>query len=401
MIQTRLGLTGIPRPAWVLLAGNLLDNLGLGLFFPILPLFVEGRGGGPALVGVIGAAALIGNLLVQTPGGWLADRFDRRRIVILSMAVYGLFFLIYLIHLPVNTLIAIRFLHAAIGGFYVPAARALLADLTPPEQRATVYGHWQGSMMGGFLVGPVIGGGIALFRLDLVFAGSALACLAAALMLVSLPRRVRVEEHAAASDGGGIVLPWPHLLALLPAMLAGIAWFYMGGVYSAMWVLYVTALGGSPLVAGLSVSIYSLPVVLFSGAAGRLSDRFGIRTVVLVTVLFGGLFAVAYGFTRNIPLVMVLGFLEAVCTLGGMPAVYAEVSRVVPASMQGRAQGLFGTVTVGVEALGSLGGGFLFARWITLPFLSIALVCLVALASVPFLGRSVAQPTSEPELEPC
>ena len=120
-----------------------------------------------------------------------------------------------------------------------------------------------------------------------------------------------------------------------------------------------------------------------------------------MTVLFGGLFAVAYGFTRNIPLVMVLGFLEAVCTLGGMPAVYAEVSRVVPASMQGRAQGLFGTVTVGVEALGSLGGGFLFARWITLPFLSIALVCLVALASVPFLGRSVAQPTSEPELEPC
>ena len=60
-----------------------------------------------------------------------------------------------------------------------------------------------------------------------------------------------------------------------------------------------------------------------------------------MTVLFGGLFAVAYGFTRNIPLVMVLGFLEAVCTLGGMPAVYAEVSRVVPASMQGRAQGLF------------------------------------------------------------
>ena len=400
MIQTRLGLTGVPRPAWVLLAGNLLDNLGLGLFFPILPLFVERRGGGPALVGVIGAAALIGNLLIQAPGGWLADRFDRRRIVLLSMAAYGLFFLVYLVHLPVNTLIAIRFVHAAIGGFYGPAARALLADLTPPEMRATVYGHWQGSMMGGFLVGPVIGGGLALIGLDIVFAGSALACLAAALMLVSLPRRVRVEEHVA-GERGGIILPWPVLLALLPAVLAGVAWFYMGGVYSAMWVLYVTALGGSPLVAGVSVSIYSLPVVLFSGAAGRLGDRFGVRKVVLVTVLFGGLFAVAYGFTRSIPLVMALGFLEAVCTLGGMPAVYAEVSRVVPASMQGRAQGLFGSLTVGVEALGSLGGGFLFARWITLPFLSIALVCLIGLASVPFLGRGAARAAPEPELETC
>ena len=98
---------------------------------------------------------------------------------------------------------------------------------------------------------------------------------------------------------------------------------------------------------------------------------------------------------------MALGFLEAVCTLGGMPAVYAEVSRVVPASMQGRAQGLFGSLTVGVEALGSLGGGFLFARWITLPFLSIALVCLIGLASVPFLGRGAARAAPEPELETC
>jgi hypothetical protein len=84
-----------------------------------------------------------------------------------------------------------------------------------------------------------------------------------------------------------------------------------------------------------------------------------------------------------------------------MPAVYAEVSRVVPASMQGRAQGLFGSLTVGVEALGSLGGGFLFARWIALPFLSIALVCLLALASVPFLGRGRPQSALGPELETC
>jgi len=136
VIQTRLGFSGVPRAAWVLLAGNILDNLGLGLFFPILPLFVEGRGGGPVLVGVIGASALLGNLLVQAPGGWLADRYNRRTIVILSMAAYGIFFLAYLVPLPVNTLIGIRFVHAAVGGFYMPAARALLADLTPTEMRA-------------------------------------------------------------------------------------------------------------------------------------------------------------------------------------------------------------------------------------------------------------------------
>ena len=53
MIQSRLGLSGVPRHAWVLLAGNALDAVGFGIFFPIIPLFVQGRGGGPALVGVI------------------------------------------------------------------------------------------------------------------------------------------------------------------------------------------------------------------------------------------------------------------------------------------------------------------------------------------------------------
>ena len=387
MIQTRLGFSGVPRAAWVLLAGNILDNVGLGLFFPILPLFVERRGGGPVLVGVIGASALLGNLLVQAPGGWLADRFNRRTIVIVSMAAYGIFFLTYLIPLPVNSLIGIRLVHAALGGFYMPAARALLADLTPPEMRGTVYGHWQGSSMGGFLVGPIIGGGLALINLNLVFAGSALACLAGAAMLLSLPGQVAVQEHAAAGGTVTGLVPTRLLLALLPAVLAGAAFEYMGGVYTAMWVLYMTALGGSPLVAGLSISVYSLPVILFSGAAGRLGDRFGIRTMVFLTLLFTGVAALAYGFTRSIPLVMALSFIEALGTIGGMPAVYAEISRVVPANQQGRAQGLFGMFTVGVEAFGSLGGGFLFTYWIALPFLSVAAICLLALAAVPFLGR--------------
>ena len=169
----------------------------------------------------------------------------------------------------------------------------------------------------------------------------------------------------------------------------------MGGVYTAVWVLYVTALGGSPLVTGLSISVYSLPVILFSGAAGRLGDRFGIRKMVFLTLIFTGISAVAYGLTRSIPLVMALSFVEALSTLGGMPAVYAEISRVIPSSQQGRAQGLFGMFTVGVEALGALGAGFLFIYWIALPFISVAVVCLLALAAVPFLGRQPKLPAAE------
>src|ERR671938_900892 len=108
MLRARLGLSGVSRDAWIILAGNTLDGIGLGIFFPILPLFVEERGGDPFLVGVIGAAALIGNVAAQAPGGWLADRYDRRVIVVLSLGVYGAAFLVYLLPMPVQALAAIR-----------------------------------------------------------------------------------------------------------------------------------------------------------------------------------------------------------------------------------------------------------------------------------------------------
>jgi MFS family permease len=386
LIQARLGLTGVPRAAWVLLAGNVFDNLGYGMFFAILPLYVEGRGGNPGLIGIIGAAAMVGNLAVQAPAGWLADRISRRLIVVASLGAYGLFFLTYLLPLPVWMLIGVRFVHAALGGFYLPAARALLADLTPPHLRATAFGHWQGSGMGGFLIGPTLGGGLAVLGFPIVFIGAGLAGLIGAVLLLGLPLRVIPAEESSEAQPGEAVLS-RILVLLLPAMIASLAWFYASGAYNAMWVLYMTALGSTPLVAGLSLSFYSLPVVLLSGAGGRLADRYGIRLLVFATLVGTGVFALFYALTRSIPLVMGLGFAEALFTVGGMPAIYAEISRAVPSRLQGRAQGIFGFFTIGIQALGSLAGGFLFGYWIVLPFVSIAAVCLLALVAIPFLGR--------------
>jgi DHA1 family multidrug resistance protein-like MFS transporter len=204
------------------------------------------------------------------------------------------------------------------------------------------------------------------------------------------------EEPEEDRDGGGGGYT-RILLLLLPAMLASLAWFYAGGVYNAMWVLYMTALGSTPLVAGLSLTVYSLPIVLLSGAGGRLADRYGIRLLTSATLIGTGVFALFYALTRNIPVVMALGFAEGIFTVGGMPAIYAAISRAVPSRQQGRAQGLFGFFTIAIQALGSLAGGFLFGSWIALPFISIAAACLLGLAAVPFLGRTAKAVSMAPE----
>ena len=386
-VLTTLGFGGVSRTGWILLGGNLFNAIGLGIIYPVLPLFVVQRGGSYLLVGVVAAAALAGNVLAQVPAGWLADRIDRRLIAVVSLALDGAGFAVYLIPMPVESLVVVRFLHAAVGGFYQPAARALLADLTPYERRGSIYGLWQSSTMGGYLIGPVVGGLIGLFSLELVFVGSAAVGLAASWVMTTLPRRIRPVE--AEASGRRMAFDGRLLVALIPAIILGGAWQYFAGVYATIWVLYITALGGSTLVAGLTITLYTIPLIVLGGAAGALSDRFGARLVVFTSLLFCSIFAVLYATTRSIPLVIVLQFTEAFLTVGGMPAILAEVSRAAPPSMQGRAQGLFNLFTLGAEGAGSLGGGFLFGYGLYFPILSGAAVCLVAIAAVPFLGRNV------------
>ena len=71
-----------------------------------MPIFLTRRGATPFIVGFVSAIALLSYGLGQYPAGWLADRFDRRRIVALATLAYASFFVVYLLPLPLRGWIA-------------------------------------------------------------------------------------------------------------------------------------------------------------------------------------------------------------------------------------------------------------------------------------------------------
>src|ERR1700716_3083949 len=87
------------RTLWTLLAGNTLIMIGIGFFIPILPLFLSSRGGGPLLIGLVFAAGVVGRTLAQYPGGWIADRWGSKPVLIVSTIAYALCFPLYLLPL--------------------------------------------------------------------------------------------------------------------------------------------------------------------------------------------------------------------------------------------------------------------------------------------------------------
>ena len=226
----------IRRTLSTLYAGNLLTAIGLWFFLPLLPIFIGRRGGSSALVGAVFAAGLLANAAIRYPAGWAADRWGTRPVILGSMAAYSVLFLAYLLPLPLPAFIGVRFLHGAAAGAYWPAANGLLAQVTPPNQRGRAFGYMQSTMMAGMLVGPAIGGFIALVNLSAVFVVSACVCAVATVALAFLPN-VRAEPILEAS-----VRALRIVRKLVPLLLLGAGTSYMIGSFDTIWPLYMTCL---------------------------------------------------------------------------------------------------------------------------------------------------------------
>jgi MFS family permease len=360
------------RTLWTLYVGNLLTAIGLWFFLPLLPIFIGRRGGSSALVGAVFAAGLLANAAIRYPAGWAADRWGTRPVILGSMAAYSVLFLAYLLPLPLPAFIAVRFLHGAAAGAYWPAANGLVAQLTPPNQRGRAFGHMQSTMMAGMLVGPAIGGFIALFNLGAVFVVSACVCAVATIALAFLPN-VRAEAILKAPVGALRIAR-----SLVPLILLGAGTSYMIGSFDTIWPLYMTFRGASTLAVGISFVAFALPATLLSAQSGALGDRFGPRRLVVVALLATAFFSGIYPFIASVPWLIGLGLIEGAFTISGGPSLIAEVSRTAGAGHQARTQGVFQTVQTLIQIVGALAGGALFALSPTYAFLAIAAVCLAA-----------------------
>jgi len=359
------------RTLWTLYAVNFLNATGMWFFLPLLPIFLGRKGGSAALVGVVFAAGLLANAVVRYPAGWAADRFGTRVVLVAAMLSTAALFLAYLLPLPIAAFVVVRLLHGAAQGAYWPAANGLLAEVTPPDQRGRAFGYMQATNMGGMLIGPAVGGFIALLNLGVVFTIAAALSALTVLALVTLPNvraQATIEVPARAMQIAR---------RLLPLLLLGAGTSYMIGAFDTIWSLYLTSRGATTFLVGLSFVAFAVPATLLSGYAGSLGDRFGARRFIVLALFCTAFFAALYPFIASVPWLIGLGLVEGIFTISGVPSTMAEVSRNAEPGQYARTQAVFQTVQTAIQIVGALAGGALFTLSPAYAFLSIAVVCVL------------------------
>lgn len=385
-------------PVFWLLSGQLVMFTGIAAIFPIAPLYVRRHGGSSIDIALFIAAPLLANTLVQVPAGRLTDRIGRRPMLLGSRALYGVVaFALFADVGPLWVLALLRTLQGASSGAYVPALRAALVDLSGPEKRAERFSQLQACEMVGLLVGPFIGGAVALWRDSAVFG---LAGLATFLGLLAMRRIPETRSSRVGPAGAAPRLRWWRTPGIVVPCLGVAALGTVFSMYDVVWPLYLAARGYSSLVIGLTISLFAVPILILARPGGRLAARSNRRRLMVASFTVSAACAALYPTLRSLAPIIVLGTVEACAFVLIEPTLFAVMGDSSREAERGRTMGIGGLFEFGGSAMGAAVLGALYGVGEGISFwgaaatlLAAAVLCALALPPRPPQGLPA---TAEP-----
>ncbi len=361
----------------------------------LLPQFlVSVLGAGPMVFGLIEGAAETVASFGRLVSGFLADRLRRRKpLAAVGYTVANLAKPLLALAQSWPQVFWIRVADRASKGFRAAPRDALIADSVPAASRGAAFGFRQAMDSAGAVVGPLAA--VILLPLFLgdvrkIFWAAALPGLVSILLVWFAVREVRpAVGGAVAGARRGIGKAFRDKNWRLLVVLAAVAVFALGNSSDLFLVLRAQNLGVAAALAPLLGLVFNIVYAALSWPAGKLSDRFPRRALIVVGYLvYSGVY---FGFAKSNsplavwPLFAVYGLYYAL-TEGVLKAWIADL---VPSESRASVFGVFNWV-VGVMVFpASLLAGWLWDRYSpSTPFFLSGALALLAAILLLFTGKA-------------
>lgn len=349
---------GRPAGWYPLLLATAAIGIANSVVFALLSNLQDAYGFSDAGLGLIAGSGFLVGLIGQVLLAPLADRGHSKSLLLagLGMAVVGSVF--FALSSSLVTLVASRAVVGLSNSLFMPASRAIAISISDKDV-AQRLGTMSGVELAGFVTGPVIGGLlVGPFGIKVPFLVAGAFALAAALMLA--PRALPQPPIGTANRLAFDLLRLPRVRA---GVLMSTALFLPVGFYDATLDRYLTDLGASDLLIGMSFLAYGVPFALLATAGGRLADRKGALRVALISTLLVAPLTAVYGFVA-VPLVIVgVSALEGCFQALGVPASQSLVASGAPVGRAAAAQGLAGSANLLVAAITAYAAGAMYSQW--------------------------------------
>jgi MFS family permease len=335
-------LRALPREAWLLFLGTFLNKFG-AFVVPFLAIYMTRLGYNSARAGMAVGAYGVGMLIACILGGYLADRFGRRKTIVLSMFSGAGVMLCLSQAGSFPAIVLLACLAGLTAELYRPAASALLTDLVPTGQRVTAFAAYRLAFNAGWAFGPATAGLLARESFFLLFAGNALASVLYGLLAwFALPAGLRSTRAGNTLRETFRVLrdDWRFRQVLCASLGVGLVFVQ---VFSTM-SLEITRSGFGPSVYGLLVSLNGLLVVLCELPLTTLTTRYPARRVMALGYLLIGVGFASNVLPRTLPLLVLTTALFTLGEMVSMPVAGAYVADLAPIQQRGLYMGTYGLV---------------------------------------------------------
>ena len=327
--------------------------------------------GSAVLLGLVGFASQIPVFVLAPLGGVIADRLDRRRVLVVVQATMMVLALA-LAGLTLSGLVQIWqiFTLAALLGitnaFDIPVRQSFVVRMVGREHLSNAIALNSSMVNGARLVGPAVAGAIVAavgegwcFLINGLSYAGVIAALWTMRGTEDEEQRHAAGESAWVSVVEGFEFAWQTTPVRALLLLLGLV-SLMGMPYSVLMPIFADRiLGGGPYAYGLLMSAAGLGALGGSGALTVRRDLHGLgRWIAVCASSFGGCL-ILFSFSRSLWLSAALLVPAGFCMMVEMAASNTLIQSMVPDRLRGRVMAVYSMMFMGMAPLGALMAGSL------------------------------------------
>ena len=384
------------------LFGNFILKLALSMYV------LEATGSAAIFAGIL-SAATIPTILFSPLGGILADRADRRNIMVALDALTGVSVLCAALFMSENNAIAVistlLIILSILGAFETPTVQACIPTMLQGDNimKGNAVVNQVASLS--YLIAPMLGGVLyAMLGLKPVMYASVVCFFITALFECF----IKLSYQRIQNQGGVLQIVKQDFLSSMQyitkeqtsiskmLLLTALSRFFVMGItIVGLPFLVRTVLGFNPKYYGAAESALAVATILGSIAAGILAEKLKIHklSVLLATL---GIFIIPAGIVFLLPVNAIIKYGVTVVSFCGMQAVISIFSifavsliqQRTPNHLIGKVMAYTSTVTLCVQPIGQIVYGFLFDRFYSAVYFVLIptgiIVCIVGLSAMNF-----------------